>query len=293
VPPAVLTATSVRYGRVLRTFDPATTTEITLHFAVPASLLVEISGYLGSGLESRATLTCHPLLDDGTEDGPGSLSDRPDATGKVVLAPLQPGRYRVTLLHQGFDGSGHRPVHEQIVAVTPGTNRLLLPLQPLFTITVLAASDRQASHLWLNAINKDGGETWSLEGRPAGPGRAIFDRVPAGIYRLRDNQGREMTIKVTGPAVVEFRPPPPRRAAILLSDPEGRLASFGLNDQDLVIAFDGAGFSNREELVQLIETRLTFRDPAVVTLVRENSVIEVEMDPAFTSILLGGRLVLR
>jgi hypothetical protein len=173
-------------GRKTVPYRPEPGAEVTVRFEAPARLEVVIEGYAGSGLEGHLAL--RPVRDGKT----WLDSKTPDLEGRASF-PLQPGAYELRLLSKLSNNQ------QALISATActGENRVTLPLPALHTLTVLT----RAARVNLVPADRVTGAFYG-EQRPVEDGKAVFDWLPAGRYRV---WGTQKPVDVEIPAQLTVR----------------------------------------------------------------------------------------
>lgn len=158
-------------GKKTVAYEPEAGAEMTIRFEAPARLEVVIDGFAGSGLHGHLEL--RPVQEDGTWlDAQG-----PDTDGRASF-PLQPGAYELRLFSKR-SGYQRALVSATALTVVPGENRVALPLPALHALTVLT----RASRVNLAAADRTQ-SSFHTEQLAVEDGKAVFERLPAGRYRV-------------------------------------------------------------------------------------------------------------
>lgn len=201
-----LTVVSSKYGRKSVVYDPYAGGEMTVRFDDPAILEVALQGYHESGYEDKVRLA---LRGGGAEKRPGSLAYRlraaeaPDDEGKRTFESLQPGEYTVVVLMETVSGQGYRSVDEVPVTVRRGRNAIPISLPQLFSLTVVVEGGEPGERLTLYPL---GGEirAQALSAYLGERSRAVFEGLPAGVYRLNVSEQWVNEVTVTVPSDSEI-----------------------------------------------------------------------------------------
>jgi hypothetical protein len=176
-------------GKKTVTYKPEANAEMTIRFEAPARLDVLIEGFVGSGLHGHLEL--RPVQEDGTWlDAQG-----PDVDGRASF-PLQPGAYELRLFSKR-SGYQRALVSATRLNVVPGGNRVTLPLPALHALTVLTG----AAKVSLAAADRTQ-HAFYTEQLAVEDGKAVFERLPAGRYRV---WGTQKPVEVEIPAQLTVR----------------------------------------------------------------------------------------
>lgn len=214
---------------------------LTIQFAAPATIDVEVQGYTSGRYWVSVT---------GSGGGRSAFSSGRDdqglvdAEGHARVGPLAPGDYTVVLQAAG-DSGGHfdrKRLASVEITVRPGENRVSIPLPTLHEVRVDAPGLDEGSELILEL--QDAGFRDFHEANVDGSGVATFDGVPAGTYRLRSRgASAPMTIQVP-PTSHVFEAKEINALAVSIQDPQGLLGAAGFQTGDIIYGADGTEFAN-------------------------------------------------
>lgn len=268
-----LTATHADFG-AQSVIVKANAPTLTVQFAAPATVDVEIQGYTsgrywvsvtGSGVGRSA-------FSSGRDD-----QGLVDAEGHARVGPVAPGDYTVVLQAAGDSGGhfGRKRLASVEITVRPGENRVSIPLPTLHEVRVDAPGLGEGSALVLEL--QDAGFRDRHEANVDGSGLATFEGVPAGTYRLRSRgASAPMTIQVP-PTSHVFEAKEVNALALSIQDPQGLLGAAGFRNGDIIYGADGTEFTN---MVQVQTRFMNLSSGAVEWMVdRGGSTITLRSGP--------------
>jgi hypothetical protein len=274
---------SERYGEKVVPLPVPATGELRIDFAETASLEVTINGYAGSGLEGRLGIDVRSLA--GKESARRYYYGREDQQigpdGRMIVKPLQPGRYRVELQYkqQRWNSS---PLDRVDVDVVAGANSCAMPVPAVYTLNVSCGAD--AAEGWLN-LNPIGGgeERGGSHARVGADGNATFEGVTAGTYRLSlygQKSRRQKSMKVTVPATgpISFKEDVETALVLKGLDAEGYLASAGLQTGDVITGAEGSEFDGSRPATTVMTGLLSARKELKIRFTRSGKSSEVTVD---------------
>jgi hypothetical protein len=203
-------ARSPLYGEEVAEYVRGRVGEVTIAFEEPALLHASVAGYAGSGHEGSLRLQ----LRKRSSGGPGGWSpfyegDRRglDEDGRQTFGPMQPGPYELVLGIRD-EGNRYRPIEVAPTNLAPGENRVTVSVPPLYRLTVLVEESRPGSQIQIEPRSYGRGG-WNARERVGADGRATFQRLLAGDYRLSllgSGKAARMSISLPGPEHVVFLP---------------------------------------------------------------------------------------
>lgn len=215
--------------------------ELTVQFQSPALLNLTLTGYLGSGLESRIQVALSSLADPSNSDHWDSdNTKKPGPAGELAFDPVRPGDWRVELQLSQRAGWGNDALASQVITLARGDNHLTMAVPPVYSLTVRFAADDDSADAMLSPGS---GRYRSTEIKEH---VARFEDLAAGEYTVRAGHGRSQSMRVRVPAQsdVSFVAEPLNALRVNLQDPQGALAQAGLRDQDVVVAINGTTFED-------------------------------------------------
>ncbi|MCU0724328.1 MAG: PDZ domain-containing protein [Planctomycetes bacterium] len=245
---------------------------VTVRFAEPAWLRVEVKGLAGS--EDLGYLFTLRL-----ESTPESEAHEQDALdfeleSPVVFGPLQPGPARLGLL------LNERELASWPAVLASGRNELVVTAPPLHEL-VVQVPGRGAGDLTLRPAA--GGECASWSDCDQGEGTCRFAGLPAGRYILELADGRKedgrMEVEVPARGVVRFEAERCDALRVAELEAEGLLGRAGLRAGDLVLAVDGEEFDNVARGRALVELAAT-RETAELRLLRDSAPLTIRVPGA-------------
>lgn len=233
--------------------------EYEVRFAARSQLNVTIVR-AGEPVARRERLVLRSTLDDSAK------SASPDRDGEYVFRHLEPGTYELDLLRD------RRRVGGSVVNLVPGENRLELLPDPTYELEVHCIGLTEGQSLNLEPIvDGETTSTWSSSARVDTAGRAAFEGLPAGRYRL--STGFD-SIEVDVPCgSVTFETRMPNGFQIVVFDDSGTLARLGFRDGDRLVGHDGRQFDSLDELYGPWRKLCTEEVPLLVQ--RDGSILEL------------------
>ncbi|MGE3166780.1 MAG: hypothetical protein AB7O52_17895 [Planctomycetota bacterium] len=280
-PPTIeLMCTSPEHG-VARVQVAPGSRQAEVTFIGPTTLSVEVTGITDWGLRNRLSV--------GTEQRSAEL---PIGTReRVSLGAVAPGPCAVTLRLQGRTRYGSQPLERLEVDVRPGENIVQIPCPPLYRITLEMPTERVGQSARLSrrsTADEEDEDYFELMGTVGADGRLVFSHVPAGSYSLD-----EMEFDVTGNATLAYREAQITGLEVEIWDPAGKLASWGFQSGDHVIAVNGQefDFQNPQQMDRVF--RSLFRTGSVeVSILRGGRPVTLSVvnDSATDWSALGGGL---
>jgi hypothetical protein len=264
-----LRITSREYGTKEIEYDPDATGRLTVRFDEPATLVVRIAGYVGSGYEGRLHLSVsedrkNPQHSYFSPYGRSSI----DGEGTQTFGPLAPGPKVVRLSIRSSTGNA-RHLQEAEVVLKPGENRHAIAIPPLYELTVVTDALDPESQISMRPKATEGGVSWSTSAQKATNGRVVFSDLPAGEYTLfaYGKQYGQMDVTVPGPGAVRFVPKEVNAFLVRLKSADGAMASAGLAEGDYVVAVDGEEIKSRKQGYALLSLARE-REKTKLTVVR-------------------------
>ena len=147
------------------------------------------------------------------------------------------------------------PAGTHPVRLHAGANRLSLAMPALHTLTVVVEKPAAGGQLGLGPESRGFG-FWQLQREIPESGRVVFERLPAGRYRLNvwggGAGGEGMVVSVPDQAEVRYAPQAQDALAVSIEEETGTLAVTGLRDGDLVIGADGVEFADIQEAYRAV-----------------------------------------
>ncbi len=270
-------ATRARFGTSSATYDPAIDREVTLRFAAPALLRVQVPGFAANPHRDRAVLDLSWEGEDHRPDQEGTI----DATGLARYPPASPGRYELTLrLAAGSNPEDRRTagwtgmtVARIPLALPSGETTVSVPLPVYSDLTVTFEGDAPR----LQRLGPDGVPAREEAGRTEeGAGAVTFRDLPEGRYRLRDVRRGAMWVDLPMSGPLAFQPNP-FNSFLLEVTGAGYVRDLGLRTGDLVVMIEGLEFKDRASMEKALATAL-LRGTARLTIQRDRAVFDVSAD---------------
>ena len=187
--------------------------EVEFRFAVAAQLEVTVAGYVGSSVQGRVDVVATPAGEPSRHYG--YSNDAIGLDGVKRFDALAPGDYVLRLVLRSDTGrrsfsTGTIGTLQVVLGAGANTARMAIP--PLYPLDVIVPGGREGASVQVS--RREGNEPipWgsSWHAKCDAQGRAHFDEVPAGSYRLNiwgGEQKGQMRIEVPAGDVV-FRPDP-------------------------------------------------------------------------------------
>lgn len=265
----VLRASAVGFGskEVVVTNSP-----MEIRFSSPALLTVTYPGYLGSRYEGK--LSARLLLE---ERGRWSATAESMDGNDFRFTEIEPGEYD---LITSIDGNR---VDEQPIVLSPGENRVSVPLPTLYRLVLrLTPADSRRS-LQIMGVDQEGDDSRHVE-IPPDAADVTVENLAAGRYDLMVEAAGNieiMSVDVRQDSTVTFDPKPLNAIRIRVFDPNGKFADAGFEDGDVIIAVgSGKPFESMME-VQMQLMSLMGNSDAKVTVQRDGRTVELEFDASF------------
>jgi hypothetical protein len=208
---------SARYGSQRLEYVRDATRDLTVRFDHPATLEVTVRGYATS--DHVGNLQLSVALKEGggsssrTTHFYGGYPGQPaiNAEGVQSFGPLAPGTYVITvnLKRQRWQLT---PVATHEVVLKSGTNTHSVPLPVVYTLTVTVDGAKDGATIYLSQVRKKQGTRrmyFPSHRQKVKNGRAVFENLPAGEYRLSGSGGGlkgRMTVTLPGTTTVRFAP---------------------------------------------------------------------------------------
>ena len=268
-------AASPRYGAVTADYDPSVDREVTLRFAAPALLRVQIPGFEANPRRDRAVLE---LSWEGEGDRP-DLDGTLDAAGVARFPPLSPGTYELSLhLAKGSDAESRRQagwagttVARVPLTLPSGETTVSVGLPAYSDLTVTFDGDAPG----LQFIGPEGVPDRWEDGEEEN-GTVVFRDQPEGRYRLWDPRRGAMRVDLPASGPVAFVPTP-FDSLLLEVTGEGYFREIGLRSGDLVVRIEGAELRDKDSMTKAMAAAMV-RGTALLTIQRGASTFEVTVD---------------
>ena len=280
------------YGQMQKVIplDPAGWNEINVSFDAPATLLVHLAGYVGSGYEGRVTLNLRTYTDGSSRSnrhvyhGRGGGGGKPDGEGVVGLGPVQPGSYELMLMVQpsGSRSWGNNTVDTQVLELRSGENQASMTLPELYSLTIVIEGGKENTRLQLRSTE---GRATRFSGRSAQlkkDGTATFEGLRVGEYRVQVRGGGkngQMIVSVPAQAEVVFEPQVINAMEIYIQSDSGYYAEIGLENGDLIIGLDGVEFEDQKHMRELLANTRKSEEQGTLLVWRGSSTVSVTFDP--------------
>jgi hypothetical protein len=248
--------------------------ELEVHFEEPVSIVVLVTGHIGSGHEGKLFVSVQRVY-----GGRGRNDDKLSADGKARFDGLAPGAWKVVLL-SGDDVWGSNEVATREVQARSGEYRVTLEMPALHELIVYAPGLGQDTWLFLtSAAGDEEGEGFGWAGgRDATldeDHRAKFTGLVAGQYVLSAN-GVTERVEVAVPCgefYLDASEPTCMRVAI--GDVEGAAYKSGMRAGDLIMGANGKEFVRANEFWTVLQK--TKADDILLMILRNGEQIDIMM----------------
>jgi hypothetical protein len=264
--------------------------EVEIRFGDPATLVVTIPGYVGSGYEGRVRLSVEKQ-----SANPGGRqwfdgNDNPlGAEGKQTFGPLESGPVRIAMTIQNENNSWWQAMRVGQIDLTlrSGENSALFPIPALYSVTIEVQngangsvqlqhrSERGQSN---DDFNNNGGTYGQLDAQ----GRVTFSGLPAGDYVAQVWGGNgvsgSMNLRIPCGSVVQFAPRVNNCLQVWINDQNGKIAKAGFQNGDKVIAIAGTPLNNVKEDLESIVAANVAKDAVSFTVLRGDKTLDLSFD---------------
>ncbi len=259
-----------RYGAKSVVFARGTS-ELHVQYGAPATLVLTLAGYLGSGLEGQIDIE---VARDGGQS-PFGHRDQLQGDGAAKIGPIEAGTYEITLWADEQPWSRRR-LASQKVHLGAGENRVTMNVPALYRLTVRVAAEAVQDGDTVMLQGEGIHERSSLKGATC-----EYSRLPAGEYTLGYNAhglSARVTVRLPGATDVTLVPSSPNAMVVTLSSP-GYLAERGFQTGDLIVGFDGEQFAGVAAMTSTFAT-LAARSKVQVDVLRGTRKLEIEVETA-------------
>lgn len=249
------------------------TRALQVRYSATATLLASIDAFVGSGHESRLSMTLEALAEQAgpSWNQPQSLG----ADGTQEFGPVESGRYRLELRVQGDNAWDRRIVATREVELAPGENRASIALPKLCDVVIAVPGGA-------GSISLQGGPgRESFHATLDGEGIAAFKSLAAGDYvaQLHGSDGMQMmNLRLPVSGVVRFEPMVVNAMRVLIDARDGKLAELGFEEGDLLVGVDGVEFESSQQL-QMAVMQAIGKKEATFTVQRGRRSVELKIDP--------------
>ncbi len=271
VVPASVTVDSKRFGPQSFTLQPGQR-ELNAVLADPARLVLTVANPASARLKGRLRIDLNPSANDGESQRRTELA----SDGSVTFGAVAPGEFRISVRIDSQSDAGSTvsdPIVTQDVTLVAGDNRKTITIPPLYSLTV-KLSDPDVEGV---AMRLESGDTRAY--RTANDGRVTFDNLCAGRWTVTtmgsERIGR-MSVTLPGPSEVEFVAQPVNAMRVSISNANGLLARWGFADGDVLIAFDGAEFTDEKSVERGYVTAMS-KDSVKAIVLRGGRRVELTM----------------
>jgi len=201
-------AKSKTYGPWEVEYIRGETAEIRIDYTDPATLEVAIPNYAGSGYEGFLDVQ---LQEAGTRPARGPMrrpgKNKEPIEGKIALGPVSPGEYSIVLSFE-LERFSSLPFLVVPVTLVPGANQKTVTLPGLHSLTIVFDDPKSAQRVLLMAASQGKRALFGPGKRPDEAGKIVFDKVPAGQYRVMVMGAggiKQMEVTVPAPGEVRFQ----------------------------------------------------------------------------------------
>jgi hypothetical protein len=269
-----VTVKSDRFGTKEVGYQRGKIKELEVRFLAPAVLKVTVAGYVGSGQEELISVALKAIA--GEEDGfrSSGASKKPTAAGTLELGPAEPGEYEV-VVYAGKARYGGLRASATPVSLRAGQNEVTVAMPRLHSLTVEVPGGKAGETLRLR--NEVAGGWSATSGTLDDQGRATFELLPEGRYKISREAAGEMVISIPGPGLVVFKGQVQNAILIKVTDAAGTIAKAGFMDGDLVIGIGGQEFSNMLQMQMLFAGAAT-KERSTLILLRGGRRMELTVD---------------
>jgi hypothetical protein len=264
--------------------------EVDIKFGEPATLVVSIPGYVGSGFEGRIHLAVEEA------DGPqqhqrywnGNEENAIGTEGKQSFGPLEAGDVRVvmTIQNEGQSWGPSTRAGQIDVHLRPGENAAFFPIPPLYSLVVEVPNGKQSTSVQLSMVG-EGGESeefnnyGGVNAQLDAQGRATFSALAAGTYVLNvwgEGEQGQMRIRVPAGGTVRYQPQVNDCLVVWVNGKEGKLGKAGFENNDKVIAIAGTPLRDVKTDLEAIVTANATKEAVSFTVLRSGKTLELTFD---------------
>jgi hypothetical protein len=262
--------------------------EVEIRFGEPASLVVTIPGYVGSGYEGRVRLSVEKQNSNSNGRSWFDGNDNPlGSEGKQTFGPLESGPVRIAMTIQSENNSWWQAarVGQIDLNLHAGENSALFPIPALYSVVIEVPGGANGN---VQLQRKDGGGQANDEfngggtyGQIDAQGRCTFSGLAAGDYVAQvwtEKVQGSMNLRVPCGAVVRFEPRVNDCLQVWINNSEGKLAKAGFENGDKVIAIAGSPLRNVKEDLEAIVAANATRDSVSFTILRGEKTLELSFD---------------
>jgi len=278
---------SKRFGRKRAYYERGQPRPVRIEFKAPGRLAVTLRGYVGSGHEGllRAALVRPENSAEEIEELGDDAAAFDDA-GKIELGPAETGPNLLIVYVQVSDDFFEAARRD--VQLRAGANQLVIPIPALHRLVVWAPELKPGAVLELRPESM---RTWlTVERRVAEDGRAVFLRLPAGRYKLSQEDAYDTSMLVEIPYAGELRFDPRKKVynamRVIITNRAGPLALAGLEDDDLVVGIGGTEFTSQRQM-GLLMVQAAAR-PGATTLLIERGGRRLEIELNLQALIAAG-----
>lgn len=292
-----LTAESQVFGRVSVPYTKGQQ-RAEFHFSEPSVLRVSIRGDIAGGgyavaiYPATKQVGIYPDPLRIAHQRPRGGSNGITSSGKVEFRGLSPGEVIVKLERRLRGWGGRIEIDQRRLMLRGGAEELQFQAPRLSDLTVEISPHESGRLVSLLAPDEDAEDGTrhlvSLETRDEG--RVVYRGLPPGDYYLVDRKtGARRQVEVPSAPVAWDLSAYDLELTVALSDAAGKLAEWGLQGGDRIVALNGAPLEDSAALLDHLHAA-----PATITVVRGEERLELEL-PVYPRDIrirepLGGRL---
>ena len=264
--------------------------EVDIRFGEPATLLVSIPGYAGSGFEGRIRLSVEDA-DAKQQRGHywgGGEENAIGTEGRQSFGPLESGDVRVvmTIVNDGNRWGASIRAGQIDVHLRPGENTAFFPIPPLYSLAIEVPNGKQNTSVQLSMVgegadneefNNYGGISAQLDAQS----RATFSALPAGVYMLNvwgEGEQGQMRVRVPAGGTVRFQPQVNDCLVVWVNGKEGKLGKAGFENNDKVIAIAGTPLRDVKSDLESIVSANATKEAVSFTVLRNGKTLDLTFD---------------
>ncbi|MCA8913100.1 MAG: hypothetical protein KDB82_15475 [Planctomycetes bacterium] len=251
---------SPKYGNQTVRFESADTAVKEARLVPPANLELTILGWADSPARKAVSWRLVPRGDSSffSRELYGDPAARKTGDEKKSFGPVEPGDYDV-VLSLGLAHWRSADLLREPVTLKSGDNSFSVTMPELYSLTIASGDSRVSVHSKDETISIDASDLDIKDGTTTIP------YLPAGSYTLKDRSG-EMTVSVSGPTTVEFKPKLYNCFVLALRATRGRIAALGLQDGDKLIEIDGVTLDKGDEDYPVVQGAMSKESTTWVVL---------------------------
>ncbi|MBP9892116.1 MAG: hypothetical protein KBG84_09425 [Planctomycetes bacterium] len=245
----VITAYSAAWGSMEVAYEKKVTTEVTIKFAEPASLVVTVTGLEGNPHAGNLSVS---VVKEGEEAQPYG-EDAPASRKEWTFGPLTPGKYEVHLVARNDEDGywGALTVARESIQLLSGKNTVTLAAPRLYKLKV-TLKDKKEIALYMT---KDGDGTQNgMYVQTDEKGCAEFGPLVSGRYNITNySDGTVMVVNVPEQLDVQWEATKINAWRVDMKDIKGYAGQQGFANGDLIVSVDGTEFENMGHMWMLLQ----------------------------------------